>query len=309
LTQRKKIQSFIRRSVIFLSIIFISIYIIFLQADGYSDDFYIKFTTPKQSSLILGTSRAAQGIQPNVLHDILSKNIFNYAFTASSSPYGPTYFNSIKKKLAPIKNGTFILTVDPWSISSTAKNPNNIKEFRELKGVLAKTSVVDAKPNFEYLFYSFNHNYASIFKKDSSMFLHNDGWLEVSVNMEPKNVKRRTKKKINDYLDIVNDYHYSEIRHQYLDKTIDYLKQYGNVYLIRLPIDPEMMVIENKLLPNFDEKISLTKAKCNGYLDLTPLNSEYTYTDGNHIYKESGKLVSKKIALWIRDIETEKLKN
>ena len=34
-----------------------------------------------------------------------------------------------------------------------------------------------------------------------------------------------------------------------------------------------------------------------------PNNSEYIYTDGNHLYKESGKIVTEKIAHWIKNIE------
>ena len=110
-------------------------------------------------------------------------------------------------------------------------------------------------------------------------------------------------KKIKSYLDIVKDYKYSEVRLEYLNNTIDYLKQYGNVYLVRLPIHPEMMAIENELMPDFENKISLTKTNCSSYLDLTPFNADYAYTDGNHIHKNSGKLVSQKIADWIQVFE------
>ena len=300
--QNKKIQQFIIRSILFLSTILVSIFFIFLQVDGYTDDFYIKFTTPKQNSLILGTSRASQGLQPTVLKEILDKEIFNYAFTAASSPFGTTYLNSIKRKTTT-NDGVFIITIDPWSISSTTKNPNDSNNFRETTSFLARTSLVNANPNLEYLFESFNGNYSKLFKKDTSIFLHNDGWLEVSVDMSHNAVKKRTDEKVNSYLDIFTRYHYSEVRLQSLDKTIDYLKQYGNVYLIRLPIHPKMMVIENELMPDFEAKISLTKTKCTGYLDLTPYNSDYSYTDGNHIHKNSGKLVSQKIANWIQLFE------
>ncbi|TXE17115.1 hypothetical protein ES692_10680 [Psychroserpens burtonensis] len=89
-------KSFIVKTMIFF---FFSI-LLFLgvcsQVDGYSDSFYINFTTPKQSSLILGTSRAAQGLQPKIFDTILKKQFSNYSFTVLHSPFGETYLNSIK---------------------------------------------------------------------------------------------------------------------------------------------------------------------------------------------------------------------
>ena len=81
-------------SIITLSVISF----IFLKADGYTDPFYIRFTTPKQQNLILGTSRAAQGIQPRFFKEMMGVDIYNYAFTIGQSPYGPVYLKSIKRK-------------------------------------------------------------------------------------------------------------------------------------------------------------------------------------------------------------------
>jgi hypothetical protein len=63
----------------------------FLSADGYSDSFYPKFTTPKQNNLILDTSKVAQGLNPYVINKILDIEMYNYSFSISSSPYGIKY--------------------------------------------------------------------------------------------------------------------------------------------------------------------------------------------------------------------------
>ena len=101
--------------------------------------FYVRFTSPTQHNLIIGTSRAAQGIQPTVLNEIIpNKSFFNYAFTAAQSPFGPVYLKSIQKKIdTTTKNGIFIVTVDPWSISSKSKDPNDSSKFRENNLALA----------------------------------------------------------------------------------------------------------------------------------------------------------------------------
>lgn len=62
-----------------------------------------------------------------------------------------------------------------------------------------------------------------------------------------------------------------------------------------------MMNLENKVLSEFDEFISKAVKKSNGYLDLTPDNENFVYTDRNHLEKSSGTKVSEIIALWITE--------
>ncbi len=56
-------------------------------------------------------------------------------------------------------------------------------------------------------------------------------------------------------------------------------------------------------MTDFNEKIQIIIPLTNGYFDMTKLKNEFRYTDGNHLYKESGKLVSTKIAEWIKEKE------
>ena len=81
---------------------------------------------------------------------------------------------------------------------------------------------------------------------------------------------------------------------------IELLNQHGQVYLVRLPVCSEILAIENQMLPSFDKKIADIKDLCVGYLDMTSTPAKYIYTDGNHLYKESGKKVSWEIAEWIK---------
>ena len=120
-----------------------------LLADGTTDDYYLKFSSPKQSSLILGTSRAKQGIIPSVLSSSIENvdyQMFNFSFTLKSSPFGLVYYNAIKQKIdLESKDGCFIVTVDPWSISEKIcdlnKSPDSLS-------VLLGISDFTSKPNF-----------------------------------------------------------------------------------------------------------------------------------------------------------------
>lgn len=81
-------------------------------AGGNTDTFYRRFTSPKQSNLILGNSRAAQGIQPTYLKSLNGENFYNFSFTIFDSPYGETYLKAVQEKIKPdTKSGNFIITV------------------------------------------------------------------------------------------------------------------------------------------------------------------------------------------------------
>ena len=71
-----------------IALIALSLFIwIFSFADGTNDPFYLRFTSPKQNNLIIGTSRAAQGLQPKILNGICQTEFYNYAFTLGRSPF------------------------------------------------------------------------------------------------------------------------------------------------------------------------------------------------------------------------------
>ena len=133
------------------------------------------------------------------------------------------------------------------------------------------------------------------------MILSEDGWLEINVDMDATEVQKRIKSKIHTYREQNLPYYkYSSSRKKSLFTLVNRLNQYGEVYLVRLPIHPEMMVIENELLPFFQDSIEDVIEASAGYLDLTMENTDYTYTDGNHLHKSSGMIVSEKIANWIK---------
>ena len=280
-------------------------------ADGNTDPFYLRFTTKKQKNLILGTSRAAQGLQPQVFKSVLKTNLFNYAFTETQSPYGKIYYQSIIKKHSKEKGGIAVLTIDPWSVSSNCSNPNDSTLFRENNLCLHNTPFVNLNPNIFYLFNNLKGNYINIIKPPTNkMYLHKNGWLEINnVPMDNLSNLNRINRKIKTCKEIMlPSTKFSSFRFNYLLKTINYLKKYGKVYLVRLPIHAKMMEIENKLSPNFYNKIKPAIDQADGYLDLTIYNKKFKYTDGNHLYKTSGAEVSTIIANWIKNKKINDLK-
>lgn len=296
-------KRFLYQILVFSLIVIIGFGWVLSRADGYTDPFYIRFTTPKQSSLILGSSRAAQGLVPAVFNEQLDHDFFNYSFTIDHSPFGPVYLESIKKKLdSNERDGIFIITIEPWSICSITNDPTDSLNFRERNLCLGNTSEVNMNPNFFYLIKNLKGSYYTIVRSyDESMYLHKDGWLEVSVPMNLVTVNKRIAEKTVSYRDTnLPKYKFSELRLTYLKKTVEYLNQHGKVYLVRLPIHQEIFEIENELMPNLKDKLNEVIPLTYGYYDMTSKNSDYQYTDGNHLYKESAKVVSMEIANWIK---------
>lgn len=274
-------------------------------AGGKIDPFYQRFTTPLQKSLILGTSRAAQGILPEVINNgfrdtDLELPIYNFAFTNLHSPYGSAYLKAIKVKLDPkTKNGLFILSVDPWSLS--VRNEGDEEPiFREKKLVLGNINCYTCYPNFDYLFRFYDKTWGRIIWDhftNKEMVLQKNGWLEVTIPMDEKSIQKRTREKIYQYqYSQFPTVHFSQKRIAYLSKIIDFLKLHGTVYLVRIPVIKEILNIENNLVPDFDEQMHrLATSREVVYFNLMEQTNSLIFTDGNHLYKDSAKEFSEMI--------------
>ena len=159
---------------------------------------------------------------------------------------------------------------------------------------------MNVKPNLEYLVKSYNGTWGNIIHKkifSGPSYLHEDGWLEVTVPMSDASVERRSKAKEKAYAVLKADRGYSEVRHKFLESTISFLEKHGTVFLVRIPVPLWMEDFEKELMPNFDQVIEeLAEKESVEYFNLTGSDIEYQFTDGNHLYKESGKQVSETIA-------------
>lgn len=304
-------KKFLINCILFSIPIVLIIFIIFCLADGHTDEYYLRFTSPQQKSLIIGTSSASQGLQPEVFNKILfkednSNKFYNYSFTRGTSNYGPAYLKSIKKKLDPkTRNAIFILTVDPMGLCSIDKKDSI--SFVESDRFVGKTHFVNQSPNIQYLIFSYSHPYFNLIKNKFTpppFLLHKDGWLELNVPMEKDLVNNRMETKYKQYLATIKTFKFSTKRYEYLELTINYLKKHGKVYLVRLPIHPRMQEIENKVMSDFNEKMLVLSQTTNTpYLNLMTNKDNYTYIDGSHLYRTSAAVVSAEVANWILKVK------
>lgn len=306
-------KRFLLHTIVFVLVFLISGFVVISQANGTTDAFYVKFTSPKQKGLIVGSSRAAQALRPKVIHDILKDpKLFNYAFSIAHSPYGKHYYESITRKVDPnSKDGLFLVCVNPWILSSLTEGTEDSLNFRENGSFMETTHFVNSKPNVEYILESFlDKNIRIITNKNrigeyETFNVHDDGWLEVTLKGDSSSIQARTRAKMNKYKNKEKLYSgFSNIRQDYLEKTISFLQKHGTVYMIRIPVCDKMLAIEKDLVSDFNAKMENIAQTYNiNYIDAASIKNNYTYTDGHHLDTKSSQIFSEFIANQLKQLE------
>lgn len=284
-------------------LISVVIYVVYASifAGPKTDAFYNRFTSSKQNSLILGSSRAAQGIDPSQFDSLGLQGLFNFSFTLVNSSFGEVYLNAIKEKLNLDYSGhrVFIIEVTPFSISKfeTESDENNERTWREKNSFLEKLAFFNLDPNIDYLLRCYTSpNYLLYLtdKNNKTTYLFDNGWLKIEVPMDTESFENRKKK----YLVTHNkktssDRHLSKKRLDYLNQTVAYLKDLGLVLIVRLPMDKDIYAEEQKYMPEFDSlMVNLAQSNNVKYIDFTFLNEQVLTTDGAHMYYKSGQFFS-----------------
>lgn len=294
-------KKFLIKIVPYCVAVLIVLVILGSYADGNTDDNYMHFAVKKPQNMILGDSRGSQGVVPGVLKSKLSANFDNFSLNIVESPYGQIYFKALKRKLdTETKNGIFILTVSPWNLSLD-KGVKKEKDFPEEHSPLNDMYFYDRSPNYEYLLKHYTRSWFKIYTEraeagKSNTFLHDDGWLEVNINMHADSVAVRTNRKEQFYKELANSVELSPERLRAINEMINYLRTKGRVYLVRLPTSKSLTAIESKKYPYFNKLLKDIAKKQNvTFFDFSGNYAEYDYTDGNHLYKESSRKITARI--------------
>ncbi|WP_294297733.1 hypothetical protein [uncultured Chryseobacterium sp.] len=280
-----------------------------------TDDFYKRFSSPRQNSFILGSSRAAS-MNPEIIDNIIRQKypeakLYNYAFTWAHSPYGPKYLESIKKKIKPdTKHGVFIVTVEPTALMISKTGPDDPYYYTENDKSVARTSNVTANPNFEYLIESFDFSITKELNK--KIMPEKNQMVEVSVldngqlqgkvlkRFSPEKRKSVNREKMMEFKNRIDNLRMSNVRMQYLIRTIDFLKKHGKVVLVRMPISRTAYTIENAAVPDFDNTIKgISTAEQVEYINYNHIPNHYKWTDEVHLEPESMDQFSGQIGKYI----------
>ncbi len=271
------------------------------------DEFYYRFTTPRAHSLIFGTSRAAQGIKPEVLNGgslPFDGPIFNFSFTIGSSRPGPWFFGVVEKKLAPPGgDGLFIMEVSPRSMSDVSREdgrPERVADFQERSTFVTRMHFVNTAPNYEYLLLHYGDNLYRLallpFIKRTTV-LHKDGWLEVLWKpVSEAELRARIARKMASYKPEFANSRFSSLRLHYLIEFVQKLKPRGRVVILRLPASREYLDLENALAPEFDSilETAITSAGAE-YYSFAEEYPDYETNDGAHLNAASAQKFSERL--------------
>lgn len=280
-----------------------------------TDDFYKRFISGQQSSLILGSSRGS-GINPAILDSILKPNLpdikfYNYAFTWGHSPYGPKYLESIKKKLDPkTQNGIFVVIVEPTALMVDRDKPDSPEFYFENDKSIAKTTFVNVNPNLEYLLESYDYSIVRALNLKikpprnpmANVEVLDNGKMDVVMikNLSPENRIKENKDKMLDFQKRIDDLKWSHKRIKYLGEMIMFLQKHGKVILVRMPINAVPYKIENDAVPFFDAEMNkISKLYNINYTNYNALPHSYTSIDEVHLDRKSITQFSKELGIFI----------
>ncbi|HMC97386.1 MAG TPA: hypothetical protein VKG92_07035 [Flavobacteriales bacterium] len=302
-------RTFLRHLAVFSILPALAVLAILLKLDGRTDERYLRYTTPPQTSLILGSSRAAIGLRPHVLDSVLGAeghdiHSYNFSFAIGFSSYGPAYYGTISRKLDPTaRNGVFILSVDPWTISCRKDKPPSNDRAEDATSSIGHVRSVSADPNIDYLLNIYDHPLLTILlpdqrPKEYAARVGDDGLLEMEVSMQPAEVERRTIRKVKEYReDRLPLARPSALRLGYLGLTIDLLKEHGTVVLVRMPVSSGIQAVEDRLMPGFSATMArMADERQVRFIDLYNAPDEWTFIDGDHLTASSGRKATAMIA-------------
>lgn len=256
---------------------------------GRMGDVYERITSPLQSSIVIGTSRAAQAVNPEIINSRLKTAYFtplyNFAFHLDASSYNEVYETAIYKKLAPCINrrNIFVIAVDPWAVRKLDSIP------RELA-----LHSYSQSPNMEYIAKNFSRSWFSPLPTHS--FVNKYGRTEVDYVPKTKEEwEKRVDMRLAAYIDMAKKYCYDQNSQYVLERIIDTLKKRGDIFLVRIPVSKAMRNLENKICPDFDDRMfTISKKHAIAYFDFK--KADYKTTDGNHMTQSEGNRFSKELA-------------
>src|SRR5690606_31155919 len=181
-------KNLILKSVFFCSLLAGSyLFLVDKLSEGHVDMNYPKFTQ-EAGSLIIGLSRADQGIDPEILESHFLSPGFNgplINFASNQSYFGETYLNAIKKKLnADPGKRIFIVAVSPGSFSGPVGFGAKGIETMDKNTPIGKTKDFTSNPNYSYIMNCYGNGlYTALINERGweNLTSHANGWNEISL--------------------------------------------------------------------------------------------------------------------------------
>jgi len=245
----------------------------------------------------------------SVLHTVPYEGGFlNFAFEKSQSPYGKVYLEAIKKKIPKnTTRGIFILGVSPASFTATVRftTAEEINKNDE-KTLVGKISELNKDPNYEYIRKGFAGSlYKGLFPYNSQVttVFHDNGWEEFKLSTKnyqvtDEDIAKWTSQTMGGYKRVLKEQPevVSEIRIESFKELISFLKQHGQVFVVRMPVDSLVLGMEIQWWKEFNTQMTLISAANDvPYFDFSDATQYRTY-DGSHLSSAYAKEFSVRLA-------------
>lgn len=288
-----------------LTVIFVAIFILSILSkyNLVIDEFYGRLTKQHNCGIILGTSRAAHCLDPDYIRGV----DYNFSFTIGHSPYDLAYMKTVKNYCRSEfmqfdSNRRFILTVDPWVMSSYKGDSFELKNNSFMEDLGRSTILNSINYITKYIDISPKSIFSILFKADFPKYytLSENGRLIVAMDksVAQSREKRKVQQTVGGYKNkkVFIDGFYSSKRFKVLEELTEYLQKMGKVYFVRLPTSETLFEVENQrwadfnhIMNNFGKK---TKIR---YFNLGNLSKNVITIDGNHIWNGHSKWISKSL--------------
>jgi hypothetical protein len=128
-----------------------------------------------------------------------------------------------------------------------------------------------------------------------SKILHNNGWLEVSLEMDKPSIEERKAGLLASYRKKAKSSIISDYRVNSLIELIDSLNDFKKVFITKLPVCTELLKIESEFF-NEDSVYAIIREQCptTEFIDLKPQG--LIWIDGHHVFKNSVELMSSRLS-------------
>ena len=252
---------------------------------------------------IFGTSRAAQGVDPNQFRKTMSgANSYNFSFNLSDSPWSAEYCELIKSKLEESVNrklnSEFIFFVDHWSLASEGSN-----------SVFHRNIPSSSRNQLKYYWYGTNPLQVLAGSEVGDLGGMIIGVTQRACGIQPTffechctersrgwlpNIGRNPSftGKINEYQRNASRYdstsyerNLQSLRELILDIRSNFPK--AKIHLVRPPVCNGIQAVEDSLHPSLEHLIRPLIQYSDTYIDFSKALEDTSFVDGNHINASS----------------------
>jgi hypothetical protein len=279
----------------------------------------IKLAPGKFHSAIIGTSRAQQGLSPEILTPEIGSNFFNLAFNLGQSSWTKSYVTFCRHVLLKNQeklNYTFV-EINPWALDSATihahQSPCMIAELVEADRAsfcecrhhtaVPKEYFLSSKSGDDLVSQSFNcleTMSASYFKRMTST-----GWL---FHSQHNDFKRNSYRSTGDVLQYKKkakplSWPWPESENNLRD-LLDTLDAYSEqIIFVRMPLLPEFKSVEDSIFPDFNRFISeLSEIRDYDYFDFSDsIASREYFHDASHLNFSGAKHFSRVLVSKMED--------